>query len=104
MLEKLCDGIQGDGLYCLLVKEASSNAVKRPKMVTTRAESFRRGGIVITGVFRGRKLVVNRRPARILPQARRLIGLITIGLFSLIGERGRNRGCPIDTKKITRRL
>lgn len=39
-----------------------------------------------------------------LPQASRLIGLITAGLFSLIGERGLNRGWPIVTKKTTRRL
>lgn len=39
-----------------------------------------------------------------LPQARRLMGLITAGLFSLIGDKGLNRGCPMDTKKTTRRL
>ena len=33
-----------------------------------------------------------------LPQARRLRGLITAGLFSLIGERVEKRGYPIETK------
>lgn len=33
-----------------------------------------------------------------LPRARRFKGLITEGLFSLIGERGENRGWPMDTK------
>lgn len=62
------------------------------------------GCIVITGVFRGRMLEVIRRPARMLPHASRLMGLITSGLFSLMGERGLNRGFPMDTKKMTRRL
>lgn len=44
------------------------------------------------------------RPAIILPQARRLIGLITVLVFSLIGVRGRNRGCPIRAKNTTRKL
>lgn len=73
-------------------------------MVTTRAAALRRKGMDITGVFRGVMLEVIRRPATTLPQARRLMGLITVGLFSLIGESGLKRGCPIDTKKTTRRL
>lgn len=40
------------------------------------------------GVFMGTMLEVIRRPAMMLPQASRLIGLITAGLFSLIGENG----------------
>lgn len=67
-------------------------------MVTVRAASFRRGCIVITGVFCGTMLEVIRRPAIILPHAKRLMGLITEGLFSLMGERGLNRGCPMETK------
>lgn len=72
--------------------------------VTIRAATLRRSGMDITGVFRGVMLEVIRRPAIILPQARRLMGLITVELFSLIGERGLKRGWPIETKKITRRL
>lgn len=92
------------GLNCLLVREASSSAVRRPRMVTIRAASFSRGGIDIIGVFRGVIWEVIRRPAIMLPHASRLIGLITVGLFSLIGERALNRGWPMDTKKTTRRL
>lgn len=44
------------------------------------------------------------RPAKILPQASRLRGLITAGLFSLMGESGLNRGWPMVTRKISRRL
>ena len=33
-------------------------------------------------------------PAKILPINRRLIGLINIGLFSLMFMRGGKRGCP----------
>ena len=47
---------------------------------------------------------VIRRPAMMLPQASRLIGLMTFGSFSLIGDSELNRGWPIETKKMTRRL
>lgn len=104
MLEKWCIGKLGVVLNCLLVSEASSRAVRTPIIVTARAASFRIGGIDITGVFRGIMLEVIKRPAMMLPQARRLIGLITVGLFSLIGDSGLNRGWPMDTKKTTRRL
>jgi len=86
------------------VRDARSKAANTPIIVTIRAAIFSVGCIVITGVFRGRILVVIKRPAIMLPQANRLIGLMTAGLFSLIGDRGLNRGFPIDTKKITRRL
>lgn len=49
------------------------------------------------GVLRGNMLEERRRPVIILPQAKRLIGLIRVLLFSLIGERLLNRGCPIET-------
>lgn len=61
-------------------------------------------GIVITGVLGKVILVVISRPARMLPQARRLIGLRTIGSFSLMGDRGAKRGWPMVTKNTTRRL
>lgn len=79
-------------MNCLLVREASSSAVRRPRTVTVRAASFSRGGMLITGVFRGRIEEVIIRPATILPHARRLMGFITAGLFSLMGERAENRG------------
>jgi len=60
--------------------------------------------MVIMGVFRGTRFDVIRRPAMMLPQASRLIGLITAGSFSLIGEKAANRGWPIETKNTTRRL
>lgn len=97
-------GRAGDCLNCLLVSEASSRAIKSPRAVTSRAASLRLVGIVITGVFSGRRLEVIKKPARMLPQARRLIGLITAGLFSLIGDKELNRGRPIETRKIIRRL
>jgi len=91
-------------LSCLEVRFANSNAVRRPMIVTSRAASLRRGGMVIMGVLEGRMFDVRIKPATMLPQASRLIGLITWGSFSLIGESGRNRGVPMETKKITRRL
>ena len=88
----------------MLVREASSRAVRTPIIVTARAASFRMGGIVMIGVFKGRILDVIRSPAMMLPHASRLIGLITAGLFSLIGERVLNRGWPMTTKKTIRML
>lgn len=92
MLEKWWAGRVGVGENCLLVREASSRAVRSPMIVTARAASFRAGGMVMIGVFRGRMFDVIRRPAIMLPHASRLMGLITAGLFSLIGERALNRG------------
>lgn len=86
------------GLNCLLVNEASSRARRRPRIVTISAASLRRGGMVITGVFRGKIFEVIKRPAIMLPQASRLMGLITAGLFSLMGDSELKRGWPIETK------
>lgn len=88
----------------MVVREASSKATRRPRIVTIRAASLSKGGMDITGVFIGVILEVIMSPAMMLPQASRLIGLITAGLFSLIGESELNRGCPMDTKNTTRRL
>lgn len=104
ILEKLWRGIVGVVLNCLLVREASSMAMRRPVIVTARAASLRRGGMVMMGVLDGMKFEVTIRPATILPQAKRLMGLMTEGLFSLIGESARNRGVPMETKNTTRKL
>lgn len=72
--------------------------MSKPRIVTVKAASLSRGCIVITGVFKGKILEVISRPAMMLPQASRLMGLITAGLFSLIGERELNRGWPMETK------
>lgn len=94
----------GVGENCLFVKEASSRAIKSPIKVTPRAANLRRRGMLIIGVFIGSIDWVIIKPAKMLPRARRLMGLITAELFSLMGDREANRGCPIATKKITRRL
>lgn len=104
MLEKWWVARVGVRLNCLFVRDASSKAKRSPRAVTISAASFRLAGMVITGVLRGKMLEVIRRPAMMLPQASRLIGLITAGLFSLIGERGLKRGWPIETRKTIRRL
>lgn len=88
----------------MFVKFASSRAASKPKTVTKRALSFNVKGIVIVGVFIGSKLDTTIKPAMMLPQPRRLIGFNTMGLFSLIEGRGRNRGWPIRVKKVIRRL
>jgi len=91
-------------LNCLPVMVASSRATISPRIVTMSALSFRLECMVMVGVLSGVRLEVISRPAIMLPHASRLIGLITAGLFSLMGERAGKRGWPIETKKMTRRL
>ena len=98
MFEKWWRVRLGVGLNCLFVRAASSSAVRRPMIVTKRAASLSSGGIVMIGVLSGRILAVINKPATMLPQASRLIGLRTAGLFSLMGERVLNRGWPMETK------
>jgi len=103
-LEKWCGARRGCDLSCLFVSDASSRAVIKPRIDTKRAANLSREGIVMMGVFRGRIFVVISSPAIMLPYASRLMGLITAGLFSLIGDRELNRGWPMETKKMTRKL
>lgn len=92
ILEKWWYLIWGVVLNWALVSLASSRAVSSPRMVTTSAANFIRGGIVMTGVFGRITFDVITNPATMLPQASRLIGLITAGSFSLIGEKELKRG------------
>lgn len=43
-------------------------------------------------------------PAKMLPTSKRVIGLISKGLFSLIRTRGENRGVPSRVKNMMRVL
>lgn len=94
----------GVGEICLEVIRANSKAIRRPVRVTAMAAIFDEKDMVKMGVLSIVMLEVIKSPVIILPQASRLIGLITEGLFSLIGDNGRNRGWPIDTKNTIRRL
>lgn len=75
-----------------VVRLARSIAIIRPAMVTRMAACFAISGIVIIGDLIGSMFDAITSPEIMLPQARRLIGFITVGLFSLIGERGLDRG------------
>lgn len=55
-------------------------------------------GIVICGIVVGVMLFEIKNPAKMLPTRRRLIGLISRGLFSLIRMSVGNRGCPSKAK------
>lgn len=86
------------------VNQFRSMAIVNPIIVMKRAISFRYKGIVRMGVFIGGMLLDKRYPAKMLPTRRRLIELMSWGLFSLIGDREENRGCPMRAKKIIRVL
>lgn len=66
-------------LICLDVVVVRARAIMRPIIVTASAASFSERGMVIVGVFDGRKFEVIISPAIILPQARRSMGAITAG-------------------------
>lgn len=66
--------------------------------MTIRADNFITGVITIIGVLLGSMLEVISRPARMLPQASRLIGFITSLGVSSIGERGAIRVLFRETK------
>lgn len=104
MLEKLWAILFGVSFICFVVRLASSTAAASPIIVTIRALAFSEKGMVIIGVFVGGKLLIMIEPAMMLPQASRLMGLITSGLFSFNGDRAENRGCRIEVNEITRKL
>ena len=60
--------------------------------------------MVIWGTVVGGMLLEMMNPAKRLPISKRLIELISNGLFSLIVIRVGNRGCPRSAKKIIRAL
>lgn len=67
-------------------------------MVMIRAVIFMYRGMVITWTVVGGMLYEMKKPARMLPSASRLIGLMIIGLFSLIIIEEGKRGLDIRTK------
>lgn len=72
-----------------------SNARAMPRAVTAKAIILMERGMVIGGVFVGVMNEVMRKPARMLPSARRVIGEVTAGLFSFIGVKGGIRTKPV---------
>lgn len=72
----------------LEVKLLSSKAIINPRIETSRAVVFRYQGMVRTWMLVGGMLYEIRNPARMLPRARRLMGLVRLGLFSFMIIRG----------------
>lgn len=70
------------------MKLFSSRAIANPKIEMSRAIVFRYQGIVRIWVWVGGMFCEIRKPARMLPSAKRLIGLIRFGLFSFMMIRG----------------
>ena len=65
-----------------------------PIVVTIRAICFIATGIVMVIEDEGGIVEVRINPAKIVPNANRIIGLIRLGLFSLMGNIVMNRGYP----------
>lgn len=86
------------------VARLRSRAMVKPRIVISRAVIFRYVGMVICGIVIGGMLLVMRKPAKMLPMSRRLIGLIRFGLFSLIKISVGERGWPRSAKKMIRVL
>lgn len=79
-----------------------SRAKAMPRAVTARAVILMDRGIVIGGVFVGMMKEVIRNPAIMLPNARRVMGEVTAGLFSFIGVKGGIRTKPVCTSTVIR--
>ena len=82
----------------LLVRLFRSSAITNPVIVTISAVVFRYHGIVITWMVVGGILYEMKKPAMILPNASRLIGLISNGLSSFMIIVEGKRGLVIRTK------
>lgn len=70
----------------------------KPRIVMIKASILICQGSVRVGILSGGRLKNTTNPAIMLPRARRLIGLIRFGLFSLIVISGENRGLVIIVK------
>lgn len=81
----------------LVVWFASSMAYKRPRIVRSKAESFVVVDIVMIVVFVVVIVVVINRPVKMLPKARRVIGLVRALLSSVIRIVGFTRGVVVCT-------
>lgn len=76
----------------------SSSAIANPIIVIIIAVVFKYHGMVMVWIVIGGILYEIKNPAIMLPNARRLMGFINLGLFSLMMISGGNRGLVIDTK------
>lgn len=79
-----------------------SMASRRPERVTIMAANLVVRGIERIWILLGVMLKKISRPATILPQANREIGLIIEWLLSLMASKGKERGVSIKAKKMIR--
>lgn len=82
----------------------SSRARIIPRVVTMMAAVFVMVGMVIGGVFMGRVRDEISKPAMMLPKARRIMGRMAGGVFSLMGVIVGVRVCPVWIRRVMRRL
>ena len=87
---------------CVIVD--SSRARTMPSIVAMMAAVFVGVGMVMGRVFVGVMYDVMSRPTRMLPKARRVRGLVIMGLFSFIGGFVDVRGNLVWTNNVIRRL
>lgn len=93
-----------EGFWVLFVIIVSSRASRRPRIVAVSAAILMCVGIVVGGVLSGMMFSEISIPAMMLPMARRVIGLMIVGLFSFSRRVDGYRGCPACTKIRMRRL
>lgn len=92
------------GLVRVWVKLVISNARMMPRTVMVRAAVFVVIGMVMGGVLFGRIYDVMSEPAKMLPRASRVMGLMILGLFSFMGVMTVVRVCPVWTIRVMRRV
>lgn len=93
-----------EGFWVLFIIMVNSKASNRPRIVIVNAVVLMYVGIVVGGVFNGAMFSEISNPAMMLPIARRVIGLMIVGLFSFNRSVEGYRGFPVCTKIKMRRL
>lgn len=86
----------------LLTIEVSFNPIIKPIIVTVNAAILINTGMVVIGVFSDSVLNAINGPATMLPEARRIIGFIIMGMFSCRYMVKGCLGCPVCTSIVIR--
>lgn len=86
----------------LLAIEASFSPTRMPMIVTVNAAILIHIGVVVVGALSSKMFITMNTPATMLPVARRVIGFMTIGMFSCKVEVDDCWGCPVCISRTIR--